>query len=686
MTSRPGETRPALSLALSTLFALAVQQAPSAASPQRVEAELLSRPSKGVPSTLAVLAFGGGDGGNLTAFASALPLPSGRDRSPVPFIVELDSSLLPAADTESLILEFFAYALDADRRVRAHFNQKLPLGPREIEAARSAGGLRYAAHLELPVGGFLLRILVHEPRSGRYALRSVRVEIPAAEARASIPVALRFAGDEGAWLTAREARSPAALPDLLDELPIGLPAALPVLAPGREEELDLLFYGFPPADQLLGLAILNAAGKKVGAVELRQAAEPSALGRRQYRLPVSFTVPALAEGSYGLELEAASARSLVHPPQVAVFVVEEPIAEGERWTSLMAKRSGGRASGSSGGAAMGPDGRAAGAVASAYRRAVSRLAGDSETTAVREVAELESRALEGGGDEPLRDLVRGEWRVADELADRDPEVLLPLVSLHLRLDDLYRGERHFLLSSHAQRMAASLATEYAERVTTPEARSIASLALTVLGSDLQASQLWSAAQRLLEQALEIDADNELAIVSLAAGFEKRGLYAEAIGYLERLVDLDPKSAEGRLRLAVNLRRVGERERAAELLRRMIAEANPPWALTLAYQEFGRLYLDDGLWAEAVQLLEDAVARLPRQPRLQLLRAYALDRAGQRGTSEVIADLTRIPAGADPSPRYLYNQRTLGDREEIRRLLARNSAVRLPALADALVET
>ena len=62
MTSRLGETRPARSLALSILFALAAQQAVGAGSPQLDESELVSRPTKGVPSTLAMLVFGGEDG------------------------------------------------------------------------------------------------------------------------------------------------------------------------------------------------------------------------------------------------------------------------------------------------------------------------------------------------------------------------------------------------------------------------------------------------------------------------------------------------------------------------------------------------------------------------------------------------------------------------------------------------
>jgi tetratricopeptide (TPR) repeat protein len=682
-----GGNGPALWLALTILYGLVSSEGHSSTSPPLDAPELVSRPSEGVPSTLAALVFGGRDGGNLPAFAAALPLPADRDRSPVPFVVEVDGSSLLISESESLTLEFFVYALDADRRVRAHFSQRLRLDPEALETAPIAGGLRYEGHLELPVGNFLLRFLVREPESRRYALRTVQVEIPASSARVSVPVALRFAGDESLWLEAREARAPAAGVDLLDDLPVALPSALPVLAPGREQALDLVFYGALPRDQLLNLAILDATGKRVGKAELRTSEEPSTIGGRLYRLPVSFKLPALEEGSYGLELDAASARSLANPLQVAVFVVEAPSARASVWTELWGTVSRRRPADSTRSARKkGRRGKAVRAVASAYREALSRFALGSESEAVEELVGFESKTFELEGDESLRDLERGEWGVAAGLADNDPEALLPLVSLHLRLDDLYRSERNYLLASHAQRMAVSLATEYAERVPAPEAQAIASLALTVLGTDLQELQLWSSAQRLLEQAIAIDSGNTLAILSLAVGSEKRGLYREAVRYLERLVDLDPKSAEGRLRLAINLRRVGQPDRAVKVLLSVIGEANPSWALALAYQELGRMMLTSGRWSDAVRLLEDGVARLPRQRRLYLLRAYALDRTGEgRAASDVIDETARIPVGEEPSPRYLYNRRTQGDREEIRRLLARNSTLRLAALADSLAE-
>ncbi len=654
---------------------------------------------RGVPSALAALAFGGRDGGNLTAFAAALPLPSDTSPSPVAFVIEVDAASLLSSRADGLELQFFAYAIDRDHRVRGHFSQRLPIALEDLETASIDGGLRYQGHLELPPGEFVVRFLVREPESGRYGLRTVQLQVPApatqaqlgqarvnalGQARGSAPVGLRFPRQDDGWLEARERPETITESDSPTRPAIDLPPALPVLAPGEEQELEVVFYGPPPRERLLNLSILDATGAKVGKVELKTNAEPTTLTTRLHLLPMSFTVPALEDGSYGLELESASTAELEHPPQAAVLVLAAAAGRSLRWTDMTAAALAGPRPDRPARAGAGPGSKAARAIATAYRTALSRYALGEDQVAIEEIAQLEAKAVERGGDEPMRELIRGEWYVATSLGEQDPEALLPLMALHLELDNFYRDKRDFLLASHSRRMAVSLATEYAQGVDTPEAGTIVAQALTVLGTDLQELQLWSAAQRLLEKALEFDPDNSLAVLSLALGFEKRGFYREAVGYLERLVDHNPKSAEGRLRLALNLRRIGQGRRAAGLLRRIIGEANPAWTLTIAYQELARMALGAGRAADAVRLLEDGVARLPRERRLRLLRAYALDRAGDtRAGDQVIAELARVAPRREPTPRYLYNRRIQGDREEIRRSLTRNSTLRLAALADSL---
>ena len=174
------------------------------------------------------------------------------------------------------------------------------------------------------------------------------------------------------------------------------------------------------------------------------------------------------------------------------------------------------------------------------------------------------------------------------------------------------------------------------------------------------------------------------MINLATGLEKTGDYEESVRVLERLVALDPKSPEGRLRLAVNLRRLGKRDRAAEGLRGLVSEDNPPWVLAVAYEELASMLLDDGHPREAVALLDAAVGRLPGEGRLLVQLAYALDRAGDTARSrQVLARLAPSDEDREGSPRHQYNRWPSSDLMDPGSPLQQAGMVRLPALGSAL---
>jgi predicted Zn-dependent protease len=169
---------------------------------------------------------------------------------------------------------------------------------------------------------------------------------------------------------------------------------------------------------------------------------------------------------------------------------------------------------------------------------------------------------------------------------------------------------------------------------------------------------------------------------MAAGHEKFGHYREAVTYLRRLVEVDPKSAEGRLRLAINLIRTGATADGRAILRRLLAEANPPWVLSLAYQQLARERLDAGDPAGAAEMLQQAVDRLPGDQRLELAYAFALDRLGEPERASL--RIARIDGGTPgESPRYLYNEWPDEGTAEVEALLETSTRVRLPRLAAAL---
>jgi tetratricopeptide (TPR) repeat protein len=230
-------------------------------------------------------------------------------------------------------------------------------------------------------------------------------------------------------------------------------------------------------------------------------------------------------------------------------------------------------------------------------------------------------------------------------------------------------------------MAVWAAEQYASRVAGREAAGRAAALLAGLGDDLQRAQVRTAGRQLLERARALDRDNRFAHLQLAAGFEKGGEYAPAVDALRRLVEIDPKSPEARVRLGVNLLRLGQRDEGGVVLDRLVREDNPEWVLAIAYQEMARELLRGDRPGEAADLLRGAVGRLPAQGRLAVQLAYALDRAGR--SADAAAAVARMAPADGTSPRHRYNQWPEGDRPEMERRLAQDALLRLPRLAKAL---
>jgi tetratricopeptide (TPR) repeat protein len=137
-----------------------------------------------------------------------------------------------------------------------------------------------------------------------------------------------------------------------------------------------------------------------------------------------------------------------------------------------------------------------------------------------------------------------------------------------------------------------------------------------------------------------------------------------------------------VRLAINLRRLGRDAEASELLQRVIGEINPDWVLTLAYQELASMRLSGGNPQGAVNLLEQAVGRLPGQGGLQLQLAYALDRTGESARARRVLGRLEPTDGSEESgsPRYRYSKWPEAGDDAERAALEQAALVRLPVLA------
>ena len=132
--------------------------------------------------------------------------------------------------------------------------------------------------------------------------------------------------------------------------------------------------------------------------------------------------------------------------------------------------------------------------------------------------------------------------------------------------------------------------------------------------DRQQERGGGGAGRLINQPARRDGDLRLAVSVLfsASELERVGDYAVAIARIaEQAPDDRSVGAEGRLRLGVNLARVGSKRAAEQRLQECLAPDRPRWVRTVAYQELAVLLTEQGRLEEAARWLEQALQRLPR---------------------------------------------------------------------------
>jgi tetratricopeptide (TPR) repeat protein len=637
-------------------------------------APIVAHPLPGLKADVAALLLSGRESGTLRAAVLAVPHPGeeaeGDGKTDVDVWVEIDGGhLLGEGETpESLRVEVHAYAMAEAGTLAGAFSQAFSLPLEEHGDALAAGGVKFAGRLRLVPGEHELRLLVRETRSQRFVLRVLPLAVPAPGGPYLGPPL--FADEGGAWIPVRAAGD--AAPANGDA-----PAALPVLAAGRTHTA-WLWTSDPGAR--LAARLLDAERRPRTDVGVR----PEAGAARP--LAAAFEVPDLATGNYVLETSLdVDGRPSSNLP---VYVLgAEFDAGGVAWTGidrlaaeperrrealdLAAKR---RAR------------KRHETIVRAYRGVLERLASGAPGEALDDLAHLEREALEATEDDARAALAAAQDEVVAGLAEAAAESLVPVLYLHMESHDRYAADKETFLTLHARERVIAVARRYAAGADARNelAPSLAASALSGMGMRLLRSRQPVAGRRMMEEALALDPRNATALLELALDDERHGEYAGAADRLRRLLAIRPRSDEGRLRLALNLRRGGQPREAARWLRRVIDDGTEDWLLALAYQELARLMIAEERPGHAVRLLEAGVSRLPRERRLAVQLAYALDRDGngRRGRDVLDAALERAD-GSGPSPRLLYSRRPQGAVEDDRPALFRQSMARLAVLAGAL---
>ncbi|HEY6320924.1 MAG TPA: tetratricopeptide repeat protein [Thermoanaerobaculia bacterium] len=323
-----------------------------------------------------------------------------------------------------------------------------------------------------------------------------------------------------------------------------------------------------------------------------------------------------------------------------------------------------------------------------YRQALVHWAAGKSEIAFHELAALETAVVNDKDAGSAKRLLRAEEKVIDQVAGAELEVLLPIARLHFEVFQLYLNENakgRALVENHSRTMVHDLAILYREQSGSQGAALVASHLLTSLAELLQRGSQHQAAAALYTQAAQLDPHNPVPALRLAVTYEKFEQYHSAVEWLRKVLAIEPKNAEARLRLAINLGRVGKAAEAVKLFDNLTAEEGGSWVTPVAFQELARLEERREAFTRAEAVLRAGMVRFPRTVRMRLQLAALLDRQGKiREGRQVIEEIPTLEVGTvEEGARFRYNNTTAESVAVSRSFFEENAASRMRVLAEVL---
>ncbi len=602
-------------------------------------------------------------------------------------VVEVDGpALLSGAVSDDLIVDLHVYALKEEHQIDAAISRRVDIELKEHRRLLETGGLKLPVFLPLPAGNHHLRLLATTgPES--FGVRSLQVSVIAdssAEPSARPPV---FPDRSDGWLVALPAVQGEGetdpWPPFLSRQSETLPSALPVLHRG---ERPRGFVYVPSSNRLDRLQVVLRPSFADTVVRLSVAP----LRRRQSGSPhleiVEFELPEidLPSGIYTgiVELEP----EMEDGPSTKSFnLVVSDLVEALHWPQLDLE------TGSP------PDEEAVAAISlqpatglpqreivEGYRLVVLRLAEGHEEEALELLSTLEQQSLRPGEQASMSRLETSQERVSQSLSNQGVE-LLPLLLLHTRAALNYRTRGQFVLSRHSLRLVRHLA-----RFTDPTAEhseaapATAGLLIMLADSEAEYGNLPQALS-LYGEALDLGWHVSRGQLGIATVLERQGRYAETIEILRQLLQSQPDHPEARLRLGINLARKNQLKRAQPVLEQLATEDGAAWISSLARQELARLEARQRRPEDAMEILQEGLAKAPGDFTLRVQLAYLYDQNGAPGRAREL--LGQLPEGVTGSgrrsARWFYHRPPAPDGESELERFAEEAQSWLPALRDAL---
>ena len=278
-----------------------------------------------------------------------------------------------------------------------------------------------------------------------------------------------------------------------------------------------------------------------------------------------------------------------------------------------------------------------------YRQAAALWANEEEDAALAVLARLATQAQEG---RPQATLERAKRAVARALGNRHPAALMSLARMETRAYHQEVTAKRPTVALSARRLAADLAGQHAAR---GGGRAASAALLGTLGGHLHLAAQEAAAEELYERALALEPRQHASLLGLAALREKRGHYAEAVRLLGAVTP-PPGGREGRLRLAVNLLRIGRRDDGEAMLRALAAEG-ADWVRSVAAQELAKALVARGELAGARELVSAAALAVPCDPSLAVQATLLAERAGAASPLDLASLAECAEASIAPRARY-----------------------------------
>lgn len=244
----------------------------------------------------------GEDSGSLAAEALATPMPGRDGKAYVPVLIEVDgNSLLAEQPDDKLVgLEFFAYAFDAAGGAQDYFSQNMGLEVAKVRQILEQSGLKFFGHLDLKPGDYLVRVLVRDARTGRYAARALPITVPDFDQTQAFLSPPLFPEPLGKWLMVREneQRRDASLPYpfMAGDQPY-VPAAMPKME-AADIQLNLMAFGVAGSSVSVDGWLLGGDGQRLQGSEVALVEHAVSPGGGPDQIVASLKVPELAPGSY----------------------------------------------------------------------------------------------------------------------------------------------------------------------------------------------------------------------------------------------------------------------------------------------------------------------------------------------------------------------------------------------------